>query len=71
VEARRVGARVIYYEALVNPRVAEVIAREVGARVAVLNPIEGLTPDELRRGEDYFTLMDANLKALKEGLECP
>jgi len=71
VEARRVGARVIYYEALVNPRVAEVIAREVGARVAVLNPIEGLTPDELRRGEDYFTLMDANLKALTEGLECP
>jgi zinc transport system substrate-binding protein len=70
-EARSTGARVIYYETLVSPRVAEVIAREVGARVAVLNPIEGLTPEEQRRGEDYFSLMDANRAALAEGLECP
>jgi zinc transport system substrate-binding protein len=70
LEARRTGARVIYYETLVNPRVSEVIAREVGARTAVLNPIEGLTPDEQRRGENYFTLMDANLKTLAEGLDC-
>lgn len=70
LEARRTGARVIYYETLVNPRVAEVIAREVGARTAVLNPIEGLTPDGRRRGENYFTLMAANLKALAEGLDC-
>jgi len=69
-EARRTGTRVIYYETLVNPRVSEVIAREVGARTAVLNPIEGLTPDEQRQGETYFTLMEANLKALGEGLDC-
>jgi zinc transport system substrate-binding protein len=69
-EARRTGARVIYSESLVNPRVAEVIAREVGASVAVLNPIEGLTPGEQRRGENYFTLMEANLKALAAGLDC-
>jgi zinc transport system substrate-binding protein len=69
-EARRTGTRVIYYETLVTPRMAEVIAREVGARTAVLNPIEGLTPDEQRRGETYFTLMDANLKALAGGLDC-
>jgi zinc transport system substrate-binding protein len=50
--------------------VSEVIAREVGARTAVLNPIEGLTPDEQRQGETYFTLMEANLKALGEGLDC-
>jgi zinc transport system substrate-binding protein len=37
----------------------------------VLNPIEGLTPEEQRRGEDYFSLMDANRAALAEGLECP
>jgi zinc transport system substrate-binding protein len=70
LEARRTGARVIYYETLVSPRVSEVIAREVGARTAVLNPIEGLTPDEQRRSENYFTLMDANLRVLAEGLDC-
>lgn len=70
LEARRTGTRVIYYETLVNPRVSEVIAREVGARTAVLDPVEGLTPDEQRRGGNYFTLMDANLKALAEGLDC-
>ena len=68
--ARRTGARVIYYETLVSPRVAEVIAREVGAKVAVLNPIEGLTADEQRRGQNYFTVMDANLAALAAGLDC-
>lgn len=36
----------------------------------MLDPIEGLTPDEQRRGETYFTLMAANPKALAEGLDC-
>jgi zinc transport system substrate-binding protein len=69
-EARRSGTRVVYYETLVSPRVAEVIAREVGARVAVLNPLEGLTADEQRDGRNYFTVMDENLRALADGLDC-
>lgn len=69
-EARRTGTTVIYYETLVSPRVADVIAREVGARVAVLNPLEGLTADEQKRGENYFTVMDENLRALTGGLDC-
>ncbi|MGH2349647.1 MAG: metal ABC transporter substrate-binding protein [bacterium] len=70
-EARRAGVRVIFYETLVSPRVAEVIAREVGARTAVLNPVEGLTPEELQQGRNYFTVMDENLRALAGGLGCP
>lgn len=69
-EARRTGTTVIYYETLVSPRVAEVLAREVGARVAVLNPLEGLSPDDQRRGQNYFTVMDENLRALTDGLDC-
>jgi zinc transport system substrate-binding protein len=69
-EARRSGTQVIYYETLVSPRVAEVIAREVGARVTVLNPLEGLTADEQRDGHNYFTVMDENLRALADGLDC-
>jgi zinc transport system substrate-binding protein len=69
-EARKHGIKVIYYEALVSPRVAETIAREVGARTMVLNPVEGLTEEEQRQGRTYFAVMDENLRNLVEGLEC-
>ena len=64
------GVTTIYYETLVSPRIAETVARETGAQVAVLDPIEGLTPAEIANGEDYFTRMRANLRALEEGLGC-
>jgi zinc transport system substrate-binding protein len=35
-----------------------------------LNPIEGLTPDEQQRGENYFSLMRQNLAALRKALGC-
>jgi zinc transport system substrate-binding protein len=64
------GVATIFYETLVSPRIADTVARETGARTAVLDPIEGLTPAEAARGENYFTRMRANLHALEEGLEC-
>jgi zinc transport system substrate-binding protein len=64
------GVTTIYYETLVSPRIAETVARETGATTAVLDPIEGLTPAEIARGEDYFTRMRANLRILEEGLGC-
>jgi zinc transport system substrate-binding protein len=64
------GVTTIYYETLVSPRIAETVARETGAQVAVLDPIEGLTPGEIANGDDYFTRMRANLRALEEGLGC-
>jgi zinc transport system substrate-binding protein len=67
---RASGVTTVYSETLVSPRIAETVARETGAKTAVLDPIEGLTSDELARGEDYFTRMHANLAALKTGLGC-
>ena len=32
-----------------------------GASTMVLNPIEGLTPDQEKQGDDYFSFMEANL----------
>lgn len=65
-EARQHGTTTIFFETLVSPKVAETIAKEVGAQTAVLDPIEGLTDDSA----DYFSVMRANLTALKLGLEC-
>ena len=69
-QAQRTGARVIYFETLVSPRVAETIAREVGATTAALNPLEGLTDDEQRQGKHFMTVMDDNLRHLADGLDC-
>lgn len=58
----------IYTEALVDPAVAETVARETGARVAVLDPLEGLT--DASAGRDYLEVMRANLAVLREGQRC-
>lgn len=60
--------RTIYSETLVSPVVAETIARETGAEVAVLDPLEGLTSDEA--DADYLTVMSANLATLRTGQGC-
>jgi zinc transport system substrate-binding protein len=65
-EAKEHGTTTIFFETLVSPKVAETIAKEVGAQTAVLDPIEGLTDGSA----DYFSVMRANLAALKLGLEC-
>jgi zinc transport system substrate-binding protein len=36
----------------------------------VLDPIEGLTPAEQSRGENYLSLMRRNLAALRLALAC-
>jgi zinc transport system substrate-binding protein len=67
---RRDHVRTVFFERLVSPKLAETVAREAGVRTAVLDPIEGLTPDEQRHGTNYFTLMRANLRELRTALEC-
>ena len=67
---RTTGATTVFFETLVSPRIAKTVARETGARTAVLDPIEGLTPAEKNRGEDYFSLMRSNLEHLRTALGC-
>jgi len=67
---RRTHATTVFFETLVSPRLADTVAREVGARTAVLDPIEGLKPVEQKRGDNYLTLMRRNLAALRKALTC-
>ena len=64
------GATTVFVEPLLSPEVGETVARETGAETAVLDPLEGLGDEALDRGEDYFSVMRANLAALREGLGC-
>ena len=67
---RKTHATTVFFERLVSPRLADTVAREVGAKTAVLDPVEGLTPSEEMRGDTYFTLMRQNLAALRKALGC-
>lgn len=58
----------IYAEPLVSRDLTETIAKESGATVAVLDPIEGLS--KASAGSDYFEIMRTNLTALRKGLDC-
>jgi zinc transport system substrate-binding protein len=64
------GVTTIFFETLVSPRVAETLARETGARTAVLDPIEGLSEEEQARGGTYESAMTDNLSALRQALGC-
>jgi zinc transport system substrate-binding protein len=66
----REGVTTIFSEELVSPKVAETLANEAGVEVAVLNPIESLTDDQVQAGEDYLSLMRENLDTLKKALDC-
>ncbi|WP_217711301.1 metal ABC transporter substrate-binding protein [Actinomadura sp. NAK00032] len=61
------GATTVFTETLVSPKVAEALAREAGARTAVLDPVEGI---EDGSPDDYLTIMRRNLRTLRPALEC-
>lgn len=68
--AREKKLRYIYFETLASPKLAETLAEEAGAQILVLNPVEGLTKDELSAGKNYLNIMEENLDNLRKGLEC-
>lgn len=66
--AKEHQVKTIFFETLASSSVAETIAREIGAKTAVLNPIEGLTEEELSSKLDYIGVMRQNLEALQAAL---
>ena len=58
----------VFFETLVSPRIAESIAAEAGARTLVLDPVEGLSEEGRRSGDDYLKIMERNIKNLEIAL---
>lgn len=69
--AKAKGVSAIFFETLVSPKLSETIANEIGATTLVFNPLEGLSREETAAGEDYVSVMRANLQNLKIGMVCP
>jgi zinc transport system substrate-binding protein len=62
---RRSRIKVVFTEPQLNPRVAEVIAREAGVKILILDPMGG----QPSYGSDYLHLMRYNLATLDQALK--
>jgi len=60
----------IYYEELITPRVADVLARETGAKLLKLHGAHNISKEEFEKGIPFLSIMEENLKNLTVGLEC-
>lgn len=63
---KKYGIRAVFAEPQLNPRAAEVVAREAGVKVLLLDPVGG---SKLRRRETYVDLMKYNLNIFQEAME--
>lgn len=62
------GITTVFSERLASKALTESLARDLGLRTAVLDPVEGLTSDD--SSENYLSLMRENLTALQEANGC-
>jgi len=60
----------IYFEKGVPADLANTVADEIGAKTAVLDPLESLSSDQIDAGATYISVMTEDLAALRTGLGC-
>ncbi|MEO9321580.1 MAG: zinc ABC transporter substrate-binding protein [Nitrososphaera sp.] len=61
---------VVFSEDLVDPKLAESLASDVGAQTKVLSPLEGIKPEEQQKGVTFLDKWYENLDNLKNALRC-
>ena len=59
---------VIFYEELIDPRVARIIAEQAKVKIEVLHGAHNLNAEEMQAGWTYVSIMDDNIEKLKEAL---
>ncbi|MGV8847937.1 MAG: metal ABC transporter substrate-binding protein [Propionibacteriaceae bacterium] len=66
--AQSKGVTTIFSETLASPALANALAKDLGLRTDVLDPLEGITDQS--RGTDYVSVMRSNLAALEKANGC-
>lgn len=66
--AKKHKVATVYAETLASPAVAQTVARETGATLATLDPLEGLTANA--GDANYLSIMRTNLATLRKGQGC-
>lgn len=67
--AQKHEIKYILFEELISPKMAETLAKTLDIETLVLNPIEGLTEEQEKANEDYFTIMGYNLTTIEKALQ--
>ncbi len=60
----------VFFESLVSPKLSQTLAQELNAKTLSLDPIEGITPNRIKSGENYISLQRENLANLRKALNC-
>ena len=60
--------KVIFYEELVDPKIARTISEQTGAKIEVLHGAHNLSLEEMAQGLTYFDVMRSNIEKLKVAL---
>lgn len=60
----------IFFEHAASPQLAQTLASETGAKLAILDPIESLSQSALDQGQDYLSIQRSNLAHLRTALAC-
>jgi zinc transport system substrate-binding protein len=66
--ARQKGVTTIFSETLASPALANALAKDLGLKTDVLDPLEGIS--SASRGTDYPSVMRSNLSALRTADGC-
>lgn len=61
----------VYYEDMINPRLAQMIAGETGAGLLKLNNGHDIRKKDLDKGDSFISIMENNLINLTKGMKCP
>ena len=69
-EIRSSGAKYLFAEELLSPRLTETLAQEAGVGVLMLHGAHNLSRDDLSQNVTFFNLMERNLEQLRKGLQC-
>jgi zinc transport system substrate-binding protein len=70
-EMRSNDLKYVYCEELLSPATADMIARETGAQVLLLNAAHNISKEDFDKQVTFVSLMRQNLVNLKKGLQCP
>ena len=70
-QVKREKVLCIYYESMINPRLATTISSETGAVLLRLNNGHDVSEASMKNGETFISLMEQNLVNLKKGMQCP
>lgn len=67
--AKEKNIHYIFFEQNISSKLGEIIQQEIGAKPLFLHNLSTLTEENIKKNENYFTLMNQNVESLKTGLK--